>query len=387
MRGAMVKKRKINLFIFIDAFGWEVARQNSFFLEDLIADRKKLETIPGYSSACDPSIISGMLPNEHMLWSSFYYDPEGCPYKWVRHLSFLPDAIFRRGRVRHYMSKLIKRVQGFTGYFQVYGVPFNILPLFNYAEQKRIWEPGGLPRGESIFDQLAARNIPYYVHDSDVGDEARLERLRESIDSGAIEFAYCSLGKLDALMHAVGTRDQRVSELMHWYDDRIRALIGLAEQRYDEVAWYVFTDHGMHDIIDTCDLESQIEELGLKWNQDYVAFYDSTMARIWIRRESARAVIEEALSKHPQGRIVPDEELREMGVYFEDGMYGDIIFLMNSGIQIVPSFMGVKRIAGMHGYHPHDPDSYSSISSNRQLPAELEKIHQIYGIMRSELGF
>jgi len=273
------KKDKLSLFIFIDAFGWEVAQRHPEFLQGLIRGRKKLETILGYSSACDPSIISGLTPSEHRLWSSFYYDPEGCPYKWIRHLRFLPDAIFRRGRIRNQMSKLIKKLCGFTGYFQIYGVPFDRLPLFNYAEQKRIWEPGGLPRGKTIFDLLTERGIPYHVHDSDVADNIRCERLMSDIQNQRIDFAYCSLGRLDALMHAGGNDDPRIGKLLQWYDDKVRALLDAAEENYEEVAWYIFTDHGMHNVTEGYDLIADLEALGFEWHKSSVAFYDSTMVR------------------------------------------------------------------------------------------------------------
>lgn len=376
----------LSLFLFIDAFGWEVSRRNPEFLEGLVAERKKLETILGYSSACDPSIISGLTPSEHRLWSSFYYDPQNCPYKWVRYLKLLPAPLFMRGRVRHHLSKIIKRICGFTGYFQIYSVPFNKLPLFNYAEQKRIWEPGGLPRGQTIFDDMSARDIPHYVHDSGVGDDVRLSRLKTQIKRQRIRFAYCSLGRLDALMHAKGNDHPDIKTLMQWYDTEIRELLQTAEENYEQVNWYLFTDHGMHNITETYDLALDIEALNLEWNQDYVAFYDSTMARIWFLNEQARAPITELLQHHPKGRILPREELEALGVWFEDGQYGDLIFLMNSGIQIVPSFMGLKPCKGMHGFHPSDPDSYASICSNRPLPPDLKKIQQIHQLMLDELG-
>lgn len=382
-----MKKPKLSLFIFIDAFGREVFLRHPFFLQELRKDDKKLDTILGYSSACDPSIISGRLPCDHLMWSSFYYDPKGSPFKWTRILSVLPDFIFRRGRVRHILSRLIKKVQGFTGYFQLYGVPFKYLPLFNYAEKKRIWEPGGLLRGETVFDELARRAVPHYVHDSAVSDETKLARLTADIEAQRIEFAYCSLGKLDALMHAVGTHDPKVTDLIRWYDQQLRKLIAAAEANYDEVAWYVFTDHGMHNVTAGYDLIADIQKTGLRWNKDYVAFYDSTMARFWFLNPAAREKITATLAGHPQGRILSEEELRNKGVWFEDGMYGELIFLMNSGIQIVPGFMGVKQIKGMHGYDPRDADSAASICSNHQLPAGLTKIHEIYHLMLKELDF
>lgn len=381
-----MKNKKLSLFLFIDAFGWEVRKRHPFFLKARTADHKKLDTILGYSSACDPSIISGRLPQEHLMWSSFYYDPKGSPFKWIRALAILPDCIFRRGRVRHHLSRLIKKVLGFTGYFQLYGVPFKYLPLFNYAEQKRIWEPNGLLRGETIFDELHRRGIPHYVHDSAVSDETKLARLTADITSQRIDFAYCSLGKLDALMHAVGTQDPKVTELMHWYDDQLEKIISTAEEHYEEVVWYVFTDHGMHDITEGYDLIADIEATGLRWNKDYVAFYDSTMARFWFLNDQAKETITATLTNHSKGRILSDDELKSEGTFFEDGMYGELIFLINSNIQIVPSFMGVKQIKGMHGYAPSDADSAASISSCRALPEGLTKIHEIYHLMRKELG-
>ena len=380
-----MKKKKLCLFLFIDAFGWEVKQRNPGFLEGLIQDSKPLDTILGYSSACDPSIISGLAPSEHRLWSSYYYDPDGSPFKWTRPLRFLPDFIFQRGRVRGQMSKWVKKHCDFTGYFQLYAVPFKQLPLFNYAEQKRIWEPGGLPLGESIFDRMARTGIPYHVHDNDVGDEARIDNLTAHIQQQTIDFAYCSLGRLDGIMHAKGNDHPDIGNLMQWYDERFRSLIATAEENYEEVSWYVFTDHGMHNVTKSYDLISDIEALGVEWNQDYIAFYDSTMARIWFLDDTARQPILQCLENHPKGRILSDDELKGQGVFFDNGQYGDLIFLMNSGIQIVPSFMGVKPCKGMHGYNPSDPDSFASLSSNRPIPESVTKIQHIHQLMLNEL--
>jgi len=378
-------KKKLSLFIFIDALGWEIYQRNPGFLDGLVQDRKPLETILGYSSACDPSIISGMTPSGHGLWCSYYYNPAHSPFTWTRFLQVLPDAFFRRGRVRNQMSKWIKRKCGFTGYFQLYAVPFKYLPLFNYAEQKRIWEPGGLPSGKSIFDSLSERNIPYYTHDSSLTDNLRLERLMDDIQNQRIEFAYCSLGRLDALMHAEGNDSPNITTLLEWYDEQIRTLSDAASENYDEVAWYVFTDHGMHNVAGTHDLISEIEALGLEWNMDYAAFYDSTMARFWFLSEKGRENIVRRLSNHSKGRILSDTELKTFGVYFQNGQYGDLIFLMNSGVQIVPSFMGIKSSKGMHGYHPADPDSRAFVASNKPIPASVTRIQHIHQLMLEEL--
>jgi hypothetical protein len=317
------RKPKLSLFLFIDALGWEIKQKHPFFLNDLIQDSKPLETILGYSSACDPSIISGLTPSEHKLWNSYYYDPENSPFRWTGSLADLPDVISGHARIRHHLGKWIKKRCGFTGYYQLFNVPVKELHRFNYAEQKCIWEPGGLPQGKSIFDRLAEQHISFSVHDSRLSDHKRIQNLLNCIQTQSIEFAYCSLGRLDALMHAKGNQHADIEALMKWYDIQIRNLISFARENYDEVAWYLFTDHGMHKVTGTCDLISDIETLGLTWNKDYIAFYDSTMARFWFMNNEARFAISEYLETHESGRIVSDDDLRKYGIFFEDRQYGE----------------------------------------------------------------
>jgi predicted AlkP superfamily pyrophosphatase or phosphodiesterase len=380
-----MNKNKLSLFLFIDAFGWEIKQRYPDFLKNITRESKPLETILGYSSACDPSIISGRTPSEHKLWSSYYYDPEGSPFKWTAPLSLLPAFIMNHRRVRSKLTPWIQKRCGFTGYFQLYNVPFNDLPLFNYAEQKRIWEPGGLPEGASIFDRLDKEGIPFYAHNSAFPDKIRIRNLKLHVEHQSVNFAYCSLGALDALMHQKGTTHPDIDELIHQYDEQLRDLITTAQERYDEVSWYLFTDHGMHDVIGTHNLMQEINALGLKWKRDYIAFYDATMARFWFMNENARATITARLFNHPQGRILNEQELKQHGTYFPDHQYGELIFLMNSGIQIAPSHMGNKACKGMHGFNPSDPDSKAMICSNRSIPETITRIQDIYQVMEKEV--
>lgn len=379
-----MKKKKVALFIFIDAFGWEILRANPSFLSDILVDRKKLNTILGYSSACDPSIISGQFPSQHRYWSSFYYSPKTSPYKWIKWLSFLPKPITNHHRVRHVLSRLIKKIHGFTGYFQLYNVPFSYLPYFDYAEKMSIWKPEGLNRSKTIFSHLTEKQIPYYVGDSEPNDESQLNKVSELLEKGAINFSYLLMGKLDALMHSVGTSHSKVNQLLNWYDQQIRLLLKKAQTSFEEVSLYIFTDHGMHNVREAYNLQDEIDKLKLTYGKDYVALYDSTMGRFWFMNDLARRKIEDCLRKIEKGSIMSRMELQSLGVYFPDHQYGEMIFLMNPGVLIVPSFMGMKKIPGMHGYHPEEPDSYAMICSNRPLPKELNTITDIYKLMLSE---
>ncbi|MGD8207628.1 MAG: hypothetical protein PVH47_06090, partial [Thiohalocapsa sp.] len=146
--------KTLSVVCFIDALGWEVLRGRSF-LDERLPHRRRLRSTFGFSSACVPSILSGLTPREHGHWSFFYYDPEHSPFKALRPLGWLPASLVDRGRVRNQISKLVKRAWGYTGYFQLYNIPFDRIGLFDYCEKKDLFQPGGLNRGENIFDVLA----------------------------------------------------------------------------------------------------------------------------------------------------------------------------------------------------------------------------------------
>jgi predicted AlkP superfamily pyrophosphatase or phosphodiesterase len=380
-------KAKLPLFIFIDALGWEVLSQHPKFLKAEAPERKCLETIFGYSSACDPSIISGLLPYQHGLWSSFFYSPQTCPYAWTKALKVLPAPVAEYHRTRHYISRLVKKVHGFTGYFQLYNVPFDYLPYFDYAEKDSIWGPAGLPQGKTIFSELSARGIPFYCDSESYDDGQKIADLKQAIESESIDFAYLLLGKLDATMHALGTQHSQVDQLFDWYAKQLQELIHTAEHHYEEVPVYIFSDHGMHDVSGGFDLQAEIAQLGLEFGKDYAAVYDSTMARFWCFDPEVKTRLHGHLRQLDDvGQIVAPQQLQEMGVYFEDAQYGDSVFLMNSGIMITPSFMGRKAIPGMHGFHPDDPESAAAILSNQALPKDLTRIEQIFWLMLQEMG-
>ena len=57
-------------------------------------------------------------------------------------------------------------------------------------------------------------------------------------------------------------------------------------------------------------------------------------------------------------------ELAELGTLFPDRYFGELIFLVEEGVLIVPSHMGERPIRAMHGYHPDAPHSYASLLTN-----------------------
>src|SRR5260370_13329326 len=159
----MVPADELSLFVFIDAFGWELARKYRF-LDEILVTKQPLGTIFGYSSTCDPTILTGKLPREHGHFSFFYHNPAESPFGICRLLRFLPRSITRRGRVRRVMSRVIRRFYGYTGYFQIYNLPFRYLPRFDYSEKRDIYQRGGINGGcPAIFHHLRDHKVSFFL--------------------------------------------------------------------------------------------------------------------------------------------------------------------------------------------------------------------------------
>jgi hypothetical protein len=377
--------KTLSIVCFIDALGWEVLR-GRHFLDERLPHRRKLRSTFGFSSACVPSILSGLTPRQHGHWSFFYYDPAHSPFKPLQSLRLLPRSLVDRGRVRNQLSKLVKRVYGYTGYFQLYSVPFRWIGLFDYCEKKDLFKPGGLNRGENIFDLLERGGVPYHVSNWREPEPANLAAVKAEIEQGQIRFAFLYMAAMDALLHQVGKESSQVDEKLAWYERELHALLDVAEQHYDAVRLFVCSDHGMATVHTQIDLMARIDALGLEFDRDYVATYDSTMGRFWFKHDDARRRIIAALEQEPNGRVLSEDELAALGCDFDGHQYGELIFLTNPGVIIVPSHMGLKPITGMHGYHPDDADSDASLLSNVPPPGNPQAITDIFHVMTAEAG-
>ena len=382
----MARAGRLVLSVFVDAFGWELA-QRIPFLDDVLTHKAALGTVFGYSSTCDPTILTGVAPREHGHFSFFVYDPPHSPFAALRPMGLLPSSVVDRGRVRSWISKWVGRGLGWNGYFQLYNVPWNVLPMMDYIEKKDIYFPGGILGGQkTVFDPLRERGIPFSLSDWRRPEVENLARLEHDVGEGRIALGWLFLASLDAVLHAQGTRGAAVVDRLRWYEERLRRILAIAHERYEDVRIHVFSDHGMTDVKDTCDVMARVDATGLRFGHDYAAVYDSTTARFWYLRDGARERIEAAMAGEPRGRWLDDETLHAWGVDFPGHRYGDRFWLADPGVLIVPSHMGLKPIPGMHGYAPNDKDSVAFYGTNTPDAPRPSGLADLKGVVLSELG-
>lgn len=377
-------KSFLPLFVFVDACGWEIIKDHPF-ARTHAPERRKLRSVFGYSSACIPSILSGRWPVEHRNWCYFVYDPTHSPFRGLRHLRWLPRALTSRRMFRHRLSKILKVHLKFRGYFDLYNIPFEHISKFDFSEKKNPLQPGGLNRGPNIFDFMQERGITWHVSDPKLGERRNLDALLADISDERIDFGFLYWPDLDGILHRVGNDAPEVPAKLNAYEPWLDELMACARKHYKEVKLTIFSDHGMANCDRLLDLRAKIEPLGLKMGRDFAVVYDSTMARFWFFSDEARRLVTDCLLGIPEGRILSDSELQDLGALFLDRYFGELIFLVEEGVLIVPSHMGERPIRAMHGYHPDALHSYASLLTNySEVPDGITAIPHTYQLMTEQ---
>jgi hypothetical protein len=338
----------------------------------------------GYSCTCDPSILTGKLPAEHGHFSFFVFDPARSPFRWARWLAWLPHRIAGWHRIRNRVSRWTARANGYTGYFQLYSVPFRLLPWLDYTEKRDLYEPGGILGGQStIFEYWKQSGLPWMRSDWRRSDADNVAELNHALEQGKVRLAYLFTAGLDAVMHAHTTHGPAVDAAFDRFEAWVRQLHATALTRYETVRFHLFSDHGMADTTAISRMMPDFEQLGLRYGVDYAAVWDSTMARFWFPGGAdVRTRVESWLRARPEGRIVTPGEQEQWGCWFPDGRYGELIYLLNNGTIFAPSHMNLGRVPAMHGFDPDEPDSAACWLTSHEVTAAPRRIEQIHDVMR-----
>jgi predicted AlkP superfamily pyrophosphatase or phosphodiesterase len=378
--------RRKHIFILIDALGWRFLESRNF-LGAVLPHRRPLKTVLGFSSGAIPTILTGLSPARTGHWNLFYYDPLGSPFRWLRHAAFLPNTLLDHPVSRRLLRELGRKVLRLGPLFECCVKP-SLLHAFNWVEKRNIYEKDGIPGSSSIFDLLEAKHINYksysYHHFT---DEQILKKARRDLRNSQPDFLFLYLSELDSLLHADPLGSEEIDERLDWYGEHIRVLFDSATRMNPHTMCIVFSDHGMAPVHQRIDLVNTVDGCGFSMPHDYLAVYDSTMARFWFFSERAKSEITNLLAKLPCGRVLTDSGLRELGIFFPDRRYGEIVFLLNPGWLISKSdFNGAGwNPRGMHGYHPDDPNSDGIFLSSEAPSFDVRTIADVYRCMEEAI--
>ncbi len=355
---------RATVLIIIDALGDDMATYHRFQPKSM-ENRRRLRSVLGFSQAALSTIMTGLPPSSHRQWMMYSFAERSSPFGW---LDKLPRrATTDRLWVRRLLSWKLERMDRISSYYSIYDIPRDILINLDLPSRRSIFRRGAFDGCRSILDELESGGIPCFVRDYNTPEEEAFDMLETSLAQGREKFHLLYTAALDSDLHRYGCSDDRIGERLRRYGERIDRLASLRE----DIRFVVVGDHGMCDVSRHVDLMGLVESLGLSVPGDFIPFYDSTMARFRIFSERAGERITELLHDSPHGRILSRDEMENLGVLFEPAVYGEIIFLVEGGSIILPSFMGKRPVAGMHGYHPDLSCMHSALFSNDRIPEDL----------------
>lgn len=377
------EQESVTVFVLIDALGWKYLEGREF-LSDILPFRQPLPTVLGFSSGAIPTMLTGVPPAVNGHWNLFYYDPKGSPFRWLRHFHFLPDLLLDNRVTRKILKETGRRLLGLGPLFECCVAP-RLLPYFNWVERRNIYDRGGITGAPSIFDQLHEQRVSYraYTYHQLKDAEIFLEAEKD-IRNRVASFYFLYLSEMDMFLHMNCDAPEKIEEKLRWYDKGLRRIFEAARHVSPDGALGLGSDHGMTPVSKTYDLLKHFETSSLRMPKDYLAVFDSTMARFWFFSDQARNEILGILNHASCGRVLSDAELKQFGVFFPDRRFGEAIFLLSPGWMFSRSdFNGSSwKPVGMHGYHPDDPYSDGVFLSNRQPKVTIRSVQDVHQWMR-----
>ncbi|MBQ7651909.1 MAG: alkaline phosphatase family protein [Victivallales bacterium] len=373
----------VEIFMFIDALGWDTVSRTAFMAKEF-PNRRPVQMQFGYSCSAIPTILSGRTPAEHGHLGLFRFAPQDSPFKrigWLEKI-MVPRSFWQRGRVRHWLSKAVKRLYGFTGYFQLYQMPFGKLGMMDYCEKKDLFASHGLDDVENLRDMLEKNGVRFHISNWHLSDGENIWNACRAIEGGC-RFLFIYNAAFDGFMHDHVGDWNAIPKKLEWYEAQIKGVLACCERLKKSVRFTLFSDHGMTPLTTTVDIKSAVEASGLVFGKDYGACYDSTMARFTYLQPGSKERIHTILDRFSSsGHWLTSDEERKYGVFREDRLFGDEIFFVNPGIQIVPSDMGSKPLNGMHGFEPSDEYSLAMVMSNDAIPDYVLTVADYFRLMR-----
>ncbi len=376
--------RRRLVVLLVDALGWELACRSPGFA-GMLPHRRRLETILGFSAGALPTLFTGRLPHEHGRWLMYRRATgAGTPFRGFRRLAWLPPRLRRSWKLSVLLTRLVV-ARGVRGYFSLYEVPRELLEEFDLAEREDVFAAHGLP-GDSLWSAPERLGLLWQGWSWRMPESESLAAVERALESGPEDFLFCYTGKLDAVLHQEGPDGPGARERLALYDAWLGRVVRAAERRGEDLRLVLLSDHGMVRVGRSVDLMGVVARCSCRWPRDFVPFFDSTLARFWWRSDGARAEVRAALGAQPGGHWLTDAELEREGALFPGRDYGDDIFLLDPGVLMVPSFMGSRPLAAMHGYDPRHADMAALLFANRPLPEALRHLKDVRGYLEGELA-
>lgn len=373
--------KKCTIFICLDAFRHDYLSVNTTPFLCTLAQQGlsgRLETLLGFTGIY-VSAFSSVYPETHGIWTLFHYDPSNSPFKWISSLSTPLSTLFGNHSINRYTRLLLSGLNSGVRYLlrgtrpeMIYDIPLRYLKYFDVSMTKALCQKGALGKLPTIFDALrdggrsfifldwplTCTNLGMKIDFRRHSDTSVCDKVKQYLKND-YHLYYFHLWDLDKVVHTYGANSKHVDSKLRELDDMLRDVIVKFRRRHSQVNIIVFSDHGMLDVKRTINIQSEVDRSALEPESDYLMFLDSTLARFWFRSVKARKIVVQILKDVKGGHILTKNELRRHRIDCSPVKYGEIRFLADPGVLIIPNyFQEFEKVKAMHGYDPLHPDQY-----------------------------
>ncbi len=377
-----MKQRRIGVYVMIDGLGFAFLRENELLPE--FEFRVGLRTVLGDSHACAPTLLTGRLPHEHGHAAMFQRANGSTPLAAAQRYAWLPPVVRDHQRIRDRIHDAV--AERIDGRFSLADCPTHLLAEFDLTEHHSIFQPGAMRHGPNIFDRFEELALRHRRYGGEVPEEENVLRAEDDLRRGDLELLFLRLPALGGLLREHGSVADAVLAHLSWYEERVRHLRELAEDAAEEVELFVCSAHGTSDVHGAVDLIAEVERDFGRNGRRYLAFYDPTMVRFWCEDRGLLDELRGALGDRHDGRCIHDEEKAELGIAFTDRSQGDLHFVVNEGLLILPSYRGHSLFAGMHGYHPDAVGADGCLLGNFSPSLDPTHIRHVHDLMDATAG-
>ena len=357
--------------ILLDALRFDyISHENTPFLHSLKNRSRRADVIETFAFQTRPAYFAGLEPEESNICHLFQYNPENSPFQFLRPYTPLLKTLHTLG-IKNLGRGIIKRIArqrerslGYAASADVLGterIPLHLLPEFALSERLYTDDRQIFGKHPSFFDKLraAGRSWTWIGYPRHYG--SRKSILSELAKVDKTDLIYLHFSELDWLGHRHGPSSKEVQHALNAIDTTLRDILQIPLEDGGRVV--VFGDHGMVQVKTQVDLQEKLNSLNLAHGKDYLVFLDSTQARFWFFQKTAERKIRSMLNTIPEGHILSDQERAKLKIRFSNRYYGDLIFMLNGGCIIHPSYFSQtgNGPAGMHGYLPNVQDNMTQL--------------------------
>jgi hypothetical protein len=352
------------LVLYLDAFRPDYLAHTRF-LKHLAVSGAHGRLVEPFGFSALAAYFGGLSPGDVGYSHLYWYDPGNSPFSVAKYLpksggGAHVDAFLRAELNRHSGARLSDYA---ATYANAASIPLEYVHYFDVPETRAPFDPAvGF---DSIFAMMDRKGMPWYGMFWPLTNRLP-ERTDEKILGAAIadlkqehRFALVHLSALDTIGHEYGPSSSEIVAAVQKIDRQAEAMVSHCRLLYDQVDIVIFGDHGMVDVVNTFDLGREIGKHGLQYGNDYVAFYDSSMARFWCSNRAVEKKLANVLQGMEGGRLLTDEDKVAWNIATCDPRNGQFYFLCHPGTVIFPNFFQSEgaMVKGMHGYAPNVADN------------------------------